>query len=341
MIALSSNPNVGAAAESEKSGFAGFISKPVRRHVLINLIRTVLGIGDKRPQHIVTRHKVQEIITHDLRILYAEDNVVNQRLGIKVLERMGYKRVEIAEDGAQAVKMFKESGPYDIIFMDVQMPNMNGLEATREIRRREEKLKGDLNASSSDLQNSPQMTPAQPVPIVALTANAMKGDRETYLGAGMDDYLSKPFKREDMQRVIREKVFKTCPPADITDELRILVVEDEEKVRKSMIRLLRREIPAAKVMYAEDGIDASAKLGGFAPDLILADIMMPKMDGAEFIHYVRRNERYSKTKIIAITGLHKEDPRVAAVKDAGAEKIMFKPWCNEEMILTIKDIMGA
>ena len=103
----------------------------------------------------------------------------------------------------------------------------------------------------------------------------------------------------------------------------------------------RREMPAAKVMYAEDGIDASAKLGGFAPDLILADIMMPKMDGAEFIHYVRKNERYSKTKIIAITGLHKEDPHVAAVKDAGAEKIMFKPWCNEELILTIKDILGA
>ncbi|MDY7032006.1 MAG: response regulator, partial [Thermodesulfobacteriota bacterium] len=345
VIALSSNPIMGAAAESERSGFAGFVSKPVRRNVLINLMRTVLGIGDKRPRSIVTRHKVMEIMTHDLKILFTEDNRVNQKLGLKVMERMGYNGVEIAEDGLMAVKMFKENGPYDIIFMDIEMPNMNGLEATREIRKWEEELKaqnvklkaeGDANSSTFRYQLPTHLCH---VPIVALTANAMKGDREKYLESGMDDYLSKPFKREDIQRVMRKQVLKTVATIDISEELRILVVEDEEKMRKSIIRLLRREIPGAKVMHAEDGIDASAKLGGFAPDLILTDIMMPKMDGVGFIRYVRNNKRYAKTKIVAITGLHKDDPHVATAKDAGVEKILFKPWENEDLVLAIKDTL--
>ena len=80
MIALSSNAVLGCAAKIKKSGFEGFIQKPVRRQVLIDAIRTVLGIGEKPPKDIVTRHRVKEIIAHDIRILYAEDNPVNQML---------------------------------------------------------------------------------------------------------------------------------------------------------------------------------------------------------------------------------------------------------------------
>ena len=324
LIALSSNTVLGAAAESQRSGFAGFIPKPVRRKVLIDLIRTVMGIGEKKPKSIVTRHSVKEAISHDVRILYAEDNLVNQKLGIKMLERMGYK-TEIASDGVEAVKMVKDKGPYDIIFMDIQMPNMNGLEATSRIRELE--LKGKEESGH--------------VPIVALTANAMKGDREKCIEAGMDDYLSKPFKREDIQRVIRELVHKGEVQAEVPGEMRILVVEDEEKMRNSIIRLLKRKMQAAKVMTAEDGIDATAKLGSFMPDLILLDIRMPRMDGVEFIRYIQETERYAKTGIVVITGLHKDDSRVAAVKDAGVEHILYKPCDDHDLISVIKESLSS
>ena len=314
MIALSSSVVIGSGAETEKSGFAGFVYKPVRRQVLINTIRTVLGIGEKQPKSIVTRHKVREIIAHDVRILYAEDNPVNQKLGKKIFERMGYNKVEIAPDGLEAVKMVTEKGPFDIIFMDIQMPNMSGIEATKEIRKWE----------------------SGHMPIVALTANAMKGDRKKYLEAGMDEYLSKPFKRDEIQRTIRDLVTGVEVALEVPDEIKILVVEDEENMRKSTIRLLKREIPSAKVMGASDGIDACAKLGSFMPDLILADIRMPRMDGVEFVRYVRNTERYAKTKIIGMTALHEDDPRVTTFREAGVENLIYKPFENHELISVIK-----
>jgi len=324
IIALSSDTAPGFPAKTRNAGFAGFVSKPVRRQVLIDLIRTVLGTGEKQPKSVVTRQGVREIMTHDVRILFAEDNPFNQKLGQKMFERMGYNKMTIAPDGLGAVKMVKENIPYDIIFMDIQMPNMSGLEATREIRKWEKSL---VNGHRSA---------ATRVPIVALTANAMKGDREKCLEAGMDDYLSKPFKREDIQRAIGEWVSKVGVLVEVLDEIRILVVEDEENLRKSIIRLLKRKMPAAMVMSADDGIDASAKLGSFMPDLILSDIKMPRMDGAEFVRYIRNTERYAKTRIIVMTVLHEDDPRIAAVQEAGIENILYKPFENYELILAIK-----
>lgn len=190
MIALSSNVALGCASTIQKSGFEGFIPKPVRRQVLIDVIRTVLGIEKKPTKDIFTRHRVKEIITHDIRILYAEDNPVNQLLGKKMLERMGFNMVEIAADGLDAVNKIKNNGPYDIIFMDIQMPNLDGMKATQEIRL--------FEAQNTTAES------VNPMPIIALTANAMKGDREKYLEAGMDDYVQKPFKREDLQRIIHK-----------------------------------------------------------------------------------------------------------------------------------------
>lgn len=188
MIALSSNPVAGDAENSRKLGFNGFLTKPVGRRVLTNMIRMVLAIEDKKkPSNILTQHRVKEIMSHDVKILYAEDNSVNQVVAQKMLARMGYNELDIAADGQIALKMIKESGPYDIVFMDIQMPNMGGVEATEKIRLWEK---------------------ASHTPIIALTANAMKGDRERFIEAGMDDYLSKPFKREQIKDIINKWVFK-------------------------------------------------------------------------------------------------------------------------------------
>jgi CheY-like chemotaxis protein len=119
-----------------------------------------------------------------LRILVVEDNAVNQKLALRLLGQMGYQ-ADVAGNGLEAIEAL-ERQRYDVVLMDVQMPEMDGLEATRQIRRQ---------------------WPERPVRIIAMTANAMQGDREATLKAGMDDYISKPIRVEELIRALeRSKV---------------------------------------------------------------------------------------------------------------------------------------
>ena len=119
-----------------------------------------------------------------LNILLVEDNILNQKIGGKVLERLGH-RYDLAQDGSEALRMYR-SNTYDIILMDIQMPIMNGIEATAEIRKieKEEGKKETI--------------------IIALTASIMKNEKEQYLRAGMNDAMGKPFRVEEMKKVIRQ-----------------------------------------------------------------------------------------------------------------------------------------
>jgi CheY-like chemotaxis protein len=122
---------------------------------------------------------------HPLEILLAEDSVMNQKLAIGVLSRDGHT-ITVAPNGREAVALW-EGRPFDLILMDVQMPEMDGLQATREIRRREAASQGH-------------------VPIIAMTARAMEGDREMCLKAGMDGYVSKPVRADSLARTIAEVI---------------------------------------------------------------------------------------------------------------------------------------
>jgi CheY-like chemotaxis protein len=161
------------------------LNKPVKQQQLCRVIQSALRPGlvhaaadVQKPVQVLSTEFSEK---YPLRILVAEDNPVNQKLTMRVLSKLGYKEVEIAQNGLEATEKFKQQF-YEIIFMDVQMPEMDGLEATRNIRG----IVGE-----------------RPV-IIAMTANAMQGDREECLRAGMDDYISKPVKLEVLVSVLEK-----------------------------------------------------------------------------------------------------------------------------------------
>jgi CheY-like chemotaxis protein/anti-sigma regulatory factor (Ser/Thr protein kinase) len=164
--------------ERDAPGIAAFLTKPVKPSALRDAIVGALG---GRVQRVAARPAERlagdaELgLRHPLRVLLAEDNAVNQKLALRLLERMGYS-ADVAGDGLAAIAAV-EAATYDVVLMDVQMPELDGLEATRRIRA---------------------LWPDRPLRIVAMTANAMEGDREMCLAAGMDDYLSKPIRPEEL-----------------------------------------------------------------------------------------------------------------------------------------------
>src|SRR5262245_55207677 len=166
-------------AGAEAVGFAAHLTKPIKpSQVFDALVGALAGQLIRVDRRIPGRVEMDPAMAqrHPLRILLAEDNVVNQKLALSLLGQMGY-RADVAANGLEAIEAV-ERQPYDLVFMDVQMPEMDGLEATREITRR----------WSRD----------QRPRIVAMTANAMQSDREMCLTAGMDDYMSKPIRVEEL-----------------------------------------------------------------------------------------------------------------------------------------------
>ena len=177
----------------KKSGFDGFLPKPIQRKKIVEMTSRLLENSTgaepgpieknrKKAKEVITRHTITEEAKHSLHILLAEDNPVNQKLAHFMLSKAGYS-LTIVKDGAEAVKTFtSEPGKFHLIFMDIQMPNMDGLDAARTIRR--EGFKD--------------------IPIIAMTAQTMKGDKEKCLEAGMDDYIAKPIKREMVFSIVKK-----------------------------------------------------------------------------------------------------------------------------------------
>jgi two-component system sensor histidine kinase/response regulator len=176
------------AEEARRVGIATYLTKPVRQSRLYDAIVTVMGEPDeattpKEVQPVTLDGRRKETTRSGVRILVAEDNPVNQKVAARMLENLGYP-LDVVEHGLEALEALS-STDYGAILMDVQMPEMNGYEATAEIRRREE-----------------AHGVGRRTPIIAMTANAMEGDREKALEAGMDDYVPKPVKREDLAAVL-------------------------------------------------------------------------------------------------------------------------------------------
>jgi PAS domain S-box-containing protein len=175
LIMMTSLGQRGDAVRFKAEGFEGYLNKPLRQAHLHDCMAMVLGKAQAREGQaieFVTRHTISEARKQRVRILVAEDNATNQIVALKILEKLGY-RADAVSGGAEALDALRATD-YDIVLMDCQMPDMDGFEATRRIRS---KKTGVINNR---------------VPVIAMTAHAMYGDREKCLEAGMDDYLSKP-----------------------------------------------------------------------------------------------------------------------------------------------------
>ena len=183
ILMLTSGGQTGEAERCRKVGISAYLLKPVMKAELRNAILTVLGqvqSDSVAARPLVTRHTLRES-SRKLHILVAEDNVVNQAVILRVLEKMGHSSV-LASTGKEALAL-AFSQKFDLAFMDVQMPEMDGLAATEAIRQREK-------SSGTHLA------------IFAMTAHAMKGDRERCLQAGMDGYITKPIRFSDIEKTL-------------------------------------------------------------------------------------------------------------------------------------------
>ena len=207
LIALSNLLERENLKENEEN-FDGFLHKPVRREKLYQILENVLHKEDringrlnaedpKYRKNVKSTSSVQVEEKKPSYVLLAEDNLINQKLAKMMLTKAGYQ-VETADTGKKAVDRFiSSSGKFDLIIMDMQMPEMDGIEATNLIRKWEEKV----NPSASSFEHLAHM---KRIPIVALTANAIKGDKEKCLESGMDDYITKPIDRKIFFEVIEK-----------------------------------------------------------------------------------------------------------------------------------------
>jgi PAS domain S-box-containing protein len=206
LIMMTSIGQAGDAKRFEKAGFAAYLMKPVGHSELFDCLSTIISGGSK-PQvetPIITRHTVREQQRKNIRILLAEDNITNQQVATGILKNFGFVGVKTVLNGAQAVKEL-EAFVYDLVLMDIQMPEMDGHEACRQIR----KIESESNKKR--------------IPVIAMTAHAMKEDRDKCLEAGMDDYVSKPVNAKALLEALERWLPKEKPvsasPATAFDQI--------------------------------------------------------------------------------------------------------------------------
>jgi two-component system sensor histidine kinase/response regulator len=254
IMMLTSGGQRGDADRCRKLGIAAYLHKPVKERDLLCAIMLALSPGrnQARDAELITRHTLRQE-QRKLRILLAEDDVVNRQLAERLLRKFGH-HVTSAPNGRKAVEAVQESGldSFDAVLMDVQMPEMDGVEATAAIREMEKEKPRRL-------------------PVIAMTAHAMKGDRSRFLKAGMDGYIAKPIQARELLAVIEQ----TVPPAaeeaqehrpkaaaqEIIDWSRgLAAVDGDSALLRDLLRIFANEAPATlqKLRSAVELKDAPA-----------------------------------------------------------------------------------
>jgi signal transduction histidine kinase/DNA-binding response OmpR family regulator/HPt (histidine-containing phosphotransfer) domain-containing protein len=241
LILLTSSGQRGDAAQMREAGFAAYLVKPVKQRLLLECLATVVGVQRVRPRikvpQLVTSHTISESRLKTARLLVVEDNPVNQQVALGVLRRGGYREVDTATDGRMALQAVQENA-YDLVLMDCQMPVMDGFQATVAIRR--------LGGKWATL------------PIVAMTAHAMAGDRERCLAAGMDAYIAKPVEPAEVLRIVGGMLAGGAPAA---------AGQAKEEISSQAAHALAVEPAFVDAHAAEAGAGAATRVADAVSDL--------------------------------------------------------------------------
>jgi len=250
IMMLTSSGQYGDVARCKHLGVAAYMVKPIKQSELFNGIMSVLGKPDVEEKQAGECRSASGMANKRLNILLAEDNAVNQKLAVSVLEKRGHS-VKVAHNGRQALEAL-EKDTFDLILMDVQMPEMDGIEATTAIRENEK-------------------TTGEHMPIIAMTAHAMKGDRERCLSAGMDGYVSKPIRANELFDVLETLAAGRCScPEASTDhdskttsiDIKELLsrVDGDEMLLKEIIALFLEDYPGLMAQI-QDAVAAGDNAG--------------------------------------------------------------------------------
>ena len=246
LVMLTSAGQPGDIAQCRQLGIQAYLMKPVAQSDLFNAVCTALARRAQLPQPSrPERPSAPYIPRRRLRVLLAEDNPINQTLARRILEKAGHE-VLVAQNGREVLEILDRS-PCDAVLMDVQMPELDGLEATRAIRRKEQ-----------------QQTPGQHVPIIAMTAHAMVGDRQRCLEAGMDSYIAKPLHPQDLLVALDEA---TGPGLEGLGAAPVSSTLQPEPPAEDHPRLLPPASPEPKAEFPREGVfDLQAALAHVAGD---------------------------------------------------------------------------
>lgn len=247
-----------------------------------------------RPFHTVPAQNSHDILRRTKRVLLVEDNLANRQVACRFLEEAGYD-VEEAVDGQEAIDM-AAANRYDVILMDIQMPVVDGLDATAQIR-------------TNERRHNKRRTP-----IVAVTAHVTRGYRDLCEEAGMNDYLAKPLQRATLLDMV-DRYALTHPS--------VLIVDDALEMHMLLERFLSRD-PYCTPHFAKNGVEAIAIAKAHDPMVILMDIEMEGMDGLETTRALRALPQFAYTPIIALTG-HTDPAIHVQCSEAEITDILIKP----------------
>jgi two-component system sensor histidine kinase/response regulator len=229
LVAITAIGRRGEAARLRNHGFSAYLTKPIKRSQLSDGLSLVLGLSHAQTAapSLITRHSLAEIHKRSHCILVAEDNPINKKVTLGLLSRLGYN-AEVFSDGAEALSALQQA-EFDLVLMDVKMPVLDGLEATRAIRSGKA---GVLNPE---------------IPIVALTAHAVEGERETFMEAGMNDCLSKPLDAKQLLRILERflspqssrigvSMPETSPGKPEFDTTKLKALVDDDELASSILK---------------------------------------------------------------------------------------------------------